>query len=149
VNAGPVEQPPLLVRVAQSEDRRNAEGLVTEAGWNAEQRHSWRNGAPGIVLFDPVDSTVYGVVVAVPRRPGVFDLVAWAVAPMLDRRATAARLVRAIANRVRREGGERLVVRVREDDAGALLEACGFQEVARRACRSSPAGIVVTYHLGL
>ena len=149
MNADPVEQPPLLVRVAESEDRRNAERLVTEAGWNAEQRHAWRNGAPAIVLFDPVDTMVYGVVVAAPRGPGVFDLVAWAVAPVLDRAAAAARLVRAIANQVRREGGERLVVTVQDEDAGAVLEACGFQEVVRLSGCSSPAGIVVTYHLGL
>ena len=144
-----VEQPPLLVRAAEPADRCNAEGLVTEGSWNAEQRHAWRSGAPALVLFDPVDSAVYGVVVARPRGPGVFDLVAWAVAPALDRPAAAARLVRAIANQVRRDGGDRVVVTVRDDDAGALLEACGFEEVSREPDRSAPAGIVITYHLGL
>jgi N-acetylglutamate synthase-like GNAT family acetyltransferase len=142
-----VEQP-LLVRAAQPADRPAAAGLVGAAGWSAEQRRAWQDGAPAIVLYDPADAAVHGVVVARPRGPGVFDLVAWAVAPPLNRATAAARLVGAIANRARRDGGERLVVSVQDKDAGALLEACGFQEVSRSHSAFAPES-VVTYHLEL
>src|SRR3954451_18254520 len=105
-----MEQLSLLVRDAEPEDRLAGDPLVTVAGWTAEQRRAWREGVPAIVLYDPADAAVHGIVVANPRGPGMFDLMAWAVAPALDRRTAAGRLVEAIANRVRRAGGERLVV---------------------------------------
>src|SRR3954447_9427698 len=98
-----MEQLPLLVRDAEPEDRLAGDGLVSAAGWTAEQRRAWRDGVPAVVLYDPADTAVHGIIVASPRGPGEFDLMAWAVAPALDRRAAAGRLVQAIANRVRRE----------------------------------------------
>ena len=139
---------PLLVRAAEPADRRAAAELVRAAGWSAEQCRAWRDGAPAIVLYDPADTSVHGVVVARPRGPGVFDVVAWAVAPPLDRRTAAARLVGAIANRARRDGGERLIVSVVDENAGALLEACGFQKVSPVA-GAPQQEIVLTYHLEL
>src|ERR1700741_800354 len=139
----------LLVRAAVAQDRLAAEELVLDAGWNAQQCDAWHAGAPAVVLFDPADTAVYGIVVAEPRAPGVFDLVAWAVTPLIDEPAAADRLVRAIADRVRRDGGERLLVTVHDGAAGALLEGCGFQELSRRHDGVGSSGIVVTYYLGL
>jgi len=144
-----VQHSSLLVREAERADRRAAEPIVNAAGWTVEQRRAWRDGAPAIVLFDPADATVYGVVIVSPRDTGVFDLMAWAVAPALDQCAAARRLVEAMTNRVRRAGGERFVVSVRDEAAGEVLEACGFQDVFRREDRSPGAGNVVTYHLEL
>jgi ribosomal protein S18 acetylase RimI-like enzyme len=140
---------PLLVRTAEPADRLAAEPLVTAAGWSAEQQQAWRDGAPAIVLYDPVDTTVHGAVMVSRGDPGIYDLMAWAVAPALDQCAAARRLVEAMANRVRRAGAERMVVSVHDETAGALLQACGFHNLSRRDDNLSPAGIVVTYHLEL
>jgi ribosomal protein S18 acetylase RimI-like enzyme len=140
---------PLLVRDAEPEDRLAGDRLVNAAGWSAQQRQAWREGVPAVVLYDPADATVHAIVVASPLGPGMFDLTAWTVASALDRRAAAVRLVEAIANRVRRGGGERLVVTVHDEAAGSLLEACGFHVVSRRDQRSADGVSVLTYHLEL
>jgi hypothetical protein len=140
---------PLLVRTAEPADRLAADALVTAAGWTAEQRQAWRDGAPAIVLYDPVDTTVHGAVMVSRGDPGVYDLMAWAVAPALDQCVAASRLVQAMANRVRRAGAERMVVSVHDETAGALLESCGFHNLCRVDDNFSAAGIVVTYHLEL
>jgi N-acetylglutamate synthase-like GNAT family acetyltransferase len=140
---------PLLVRTAEPADRLAADALVTAAGWTGEQRRAWRDGAPAIVLYDPADTTVHGAVMVSRGEPGVFDLMAWAVAPALDQCAAARRLVDAMANRVRRAGGERMVVSVHDETAGSLLEACGFHNLSRCDENVSAGGIVVTYHLEL
>ena len=128
----------LLVRDASPDDRVAAAPLLAEAGWSSAQIDAWNEGMPALVLCDPADGTVHGAVVAGECGLWAYDLVAWAAAATADSRTVADRLVRAIADRARRRGGERLVITVHDDEAAALLEASGFEAVS-----------VMTYHLEL
>jgi hypothetical protein len=120
----------LLVRVARADDRCDATGLLMAAGWTPDQLDAWNRGLPALVLYDPADGTIHGAVVASRRDVGVYDLIAWAVADSVDPAAAASRLVRALADRVRRTGGDRLVVSVRDESAVSILRASGFEPVA-------------------
>ncbi len=124
----------LVLREANDDgEREQAMRLLVAAGWNAD-------GATGtmIVAFDSALAAVVGAGVATRRCHCTFELLMWAYTPDLEPSATLdQRLVRAIGDNLRRNGGHRIVARVSRSSVEqvAVLLACGFV-----ASESSPSG---------
>jgi hypothetical protein len=123
----------LLVRDATPRDRLDQQPVLEACGWTPTQLAAWAGEGPAVVLYDPADDEVRGLAVARPIGPATFELAGWAVDGVPDHTAAAERLVRGIADRLRRAGAERLVVEVNDGLAARLLVGSGFHPVHRGA----------------
>jgi hypothetical protein len=120
----------MLVRDAGPEDAPFVVELLGRAGWTLSERADPANGSTTLVLYDPADGVVRGAAVVEGRAAGSYELVAWAVERVHDTAATASRLVRSAADRLRRAGAERLVVTVPVDGVSMrVLTDAGFGPV--------------------
>ena len=114
---------PLLVREAKREECSAARSLLVRAGWEIV------GDGTMLVVFDPCEQSIRGAAVARQRCHCTYELVAWAVDAELLRTVDA-RLVRAVADRLRQIGARRVIASVvgltpqRVD----VLRAVGFDQ---------------------
>ena len=111
----------LLVREALAGEIPGARAILARHGWSSTRQGTF------IVVFDPFEQNVRGAAVVRRRCHCTYELAAWAVGD--DRVGTIEhRLVRAVADRVRRGGGRRVVVSLcaLSPEQVAVLTASGF-----------------------
>lgn len=94
-----------------------------------------------VVVGHAITSTVYEVA----------ELQRIAVTGSARRRGVASRLLDAVQTRAATAGAERLLLEVRDDNAGAMAfyEAAGFAEIDRRAKYYSDGATAIVYQLDL
>jgi hypothetical protein len=129
------DEPTTLVlrEVHDDDELQQAIGLLVAAGWNPD-------GATGtmIVAFDSALAAVVGAVVTTRRCHCTFEVSMWAYTPNVEPSASLdQRLVRAVGDNLRRNGGHRIVAQASRSSVEqvAVLLACGFA-----ASESDPSG---------
>jgi hypothetical protein len=122
-----------LLREAQGQDARGgALDLLEDAGWARSLLDGWATGGAVLELYDPADDGPRGAAVVRAAGRATYELLAWAVAVDTADPAVLARLVRAIADALRRAGGRRILAAVGDANPErlALLQGAGFRFVS-------------------
>jgi hypothetical protein len=125
----PDESSSLLIREAAPEDRDALVDLLAADGWSRSRLAEWATAAIVLELYDPAYLVPRGAAIVRSVEDATFELLAWASDLDVDSAEVAQRLVGAIGDILRRNGGERVYVSV--PDATPLrlapLLAVGFR----------------------
>ena len=119
----------LLREAAPPAGRDGALWLLEAAGWSPGRLAHWATSGTLLELYDPADAIPCGAAIVAPMEDATYALRAWATTLDTADRAVAGRLVRAIADALRRSGARRVVASVDHADRRSitlLLEA-GFR----------------------
>jgi len=122
-----------LLREAQ--DTGALEGaldLLEQAGWARSLLDDWATGGVVLELYDPAEDGPRGAAVVRAAGQATYELLAWAVSVDTTDPAVLARLVRAIADALRRAGGQRILAAVGDANPErlTLLQGAGFRFVS-------------------
>jgi hypothetical protein len=123
------ESSSLLIREAAPENRDALVKLLAADGWSRSRLAEWATTATVLELYDPAFLVPRGAAIVRAVGETTFELLAWATDLDVDSAEVAQRLVGAIGDILRRNGGERVYVSV--PDATPLrlgpLLAVGFR----------------------
>lgn len=122
-----------LLRETSGDDARDgALELLEHAGWARPLLDGWAAGGAVLELYDPADDGPRGAAIVRPAGPRSYELLAWAVAVDAADPAVLERLVRAIADALRRAGGRRILAAIGDANPErlALLQGAGFRFVS-------------------
>ena len=122
-----------LLREAQ--DTGALEGaldLLEQAGWARSLLDDWATLGVVLELYDPAEDGPRGAAVIRAAEQATYELLAWAVSVDTTDPAVLARLVRAIADALRRAGGQRILAAVGDANPErlTLLQGAGFRFVS-------------------
>jgi hypothetical protein len=122
--------PPYLLREAADVGaRRAALDLLEGAGWSRSLLVEWASSGAVLELYDPADDAPRGAAIVDAIGDATYELRAWVATIDTADGVVSGRLMRAIADALRRSGGQRVVVSVGDADPRrltSLLEA-GFR----------------------
>lgn len=126
------ESSSLLIREADPDDREALVQLLAAAGWSPSQLAEWASTATVLELYDPAFLVPRGAAIVRSAGEANFELLAWATDLDVDSSVVAERLVRAIGDILRRNGGERVYVPVSDASPERVtpLLAVGFRFVS-------------------
>lgn len=123
------DSPSLLIREADPDDRDALVELLATAGWSPSRLAEWVPTATVLELYDPAFVVPRGAALVRSAGEATFELLAWATDLEVDSSLVAERLVRAIGDILRRNGGVRVFVPVSDASLERLapLLAVGFR----------------------
>ena len=146
-----IGSPAYLLREAHDPPARDATlALLAAGGWPRHLLARWASDGVVLELYDPADEGPRGAAIVEFVGDGTYELRAWVATMDLADRGAAGRLVRAVADALRRSGGRRIVASVGDADPQrlTLLLEAGFRIVGverdapsasgGRSCESSP-----------
>ena len=118
-----------LLREAVDGQRDDALAVLEAAGWPRPLLDDWATSGTVLELYDPADDAPRGAAIVDAIDGATYELRAWACIVDPAEPAVSDRLVAAVADALRRNGGRRVVASVGEADAHclALLLAAGFR----------------------
>jgi hypothetical protein len=125
----PDESSSLLIREAAPENRDALVDLLAADGWSRSRLAEWATTAIVLELYDPAYLVPRGAAIVRSVGDATFELLAWASDLDVDSAEVARRLVGAIGDILRRNGGERVYVSVPDATPRRLgpLLAVGFR----------------------
>jgi len=123
---------PFLLREATGVARDAALDLLEAAGWSRAGLSEWASRGTVLELYDPADDVPRGAAVVEAVWEATYELKAWAATVDTAEPAVPERLVRGIADALRRAGGRRVVASVGDGDPDrlTLLLEAGFRFAA-------------------
>jgi hypothetical protein len=103
--------------------------LLAAGGWPRHLLARWASDGVVLELYDPADEIPRGAAIVEFVGDGTYELRAWVATMNLANRGVAGRLVRAVADALRRSGGRRVVASVGDADPHrlTLLLEAGFR----------------------
>jgi hypothetical protein len=125
--------PPLLLRnVHESADRAAALSVLEAAGWSSVRLAQWAAAGTVLELYDPADGMPRGAALVDVVDEGTYEVRAWAATIDTTEPGVPERLVRAVADALRRVGGRRVLASVGDADPQllTLLLEAGFRFVS-------------------
>jgi uncharacterized protein YqgV (UPF0045/DUF77 family) len=111
----------LLREAVRPAERDGAMSLLETAGWSPGRLAHWAASGTVLELYDPADSIPRGAAIVAPTGNATYALHAWATTLDMADRAVAGRLVRAIAEALRRSGARRVVASVEHADRRSIM----------------------------
>jgi len=125
----PDESSSLLIREAAPENRDALVDLLAADGWSRSRLAEWATTGIVLELYDPAYLVPRGGAIVRSAGDATFELLAWASDLDVDSVEVAQRLVGAIGDILRRNGGERVYVSVLDATPLRLapLLAVGFR----------------------